>query len=339
VEKMKKRILGKTNLKVNSIGMGCWAIGGPFYHRGGRIISYGQVKDEESIKALERGIELGVNLFDTANNYGGGRSEKILGKVLKGRREDFVIATKFGTVWDFNSGDPEVPMRLTGRDITPEGIRKACDISLQNLQTNYIDFYQVHSGNMTPEEGVAVVETLEELVSEGKIKYYGWSTDFPDRGALLAHGKHFAGMQFRLNIIHSNDEMLKFLDKHNSFGLIKNPLSGGLLTGKYKDNSTVPRDHNWHGRDFKEGRIGETRVVLEELRELLVNDGRTLVQASLSYILAKHDRLVPIPGFKTVKQAEENSKVIELGPLSNKLVTQIDKLFAEVHQDQSEVGG
>ncbi|NHJ40063.1 MAG: aldo/keto reductase [Asgard group archaeon] len=336
---MKTRILGKTNLKVNSIGMGCWAIGGPFYHRGGHIISYGQVKDEESKKALEQGIELGVNLFDTANAYGGGRSEKILGEVLKGIREDFVIATKFGTVWDFNSGDSEVPMRLIGRDITPEGIRKACNISLANLQTDYIDFYQVHSGNMTKEEAVSVVDTLEGLVSEGKINYYGWSTDFPDRGALLAHGNHCAGMQFRLNIIHSNIEMLKFLDKHNYFGLIKNPLSGGLLTGKYKDDSTVPRDHNWHGKDFTEGRIGQTRSVLEELRELLENDGRTLVQASLGYILAKHDRLIPIPGFKTVKQAEENSKAIELGPLSNKLVMQIDKLFAEVHIDQSEIEG
>ncbi len=334
---MKTRILGKTNLKVSSIGMGCWVIGGPFYHSGGRIISYGQVKDEESIQALERGIELGVNLFDTANAYGGGRSEKVLEKVLKGRREDFVIATKFGTVWDFNSGDSDVPMRLIGRDITPEGIRKACDISLENLQTNYIDFYQVHSGNMTPEEGVVVVDTLEELVSEGKIRYYGWSTDFPDRSALLAHGKHFAGAQFRLNMIHSNNEMFKSLDENNGFGLIKNPLSGGLLTGKYKDDSTVPRDHNWHGKDFTEGRIGQTRIVLEELRELLVNDGRTLVQASLGYILAKHDRLIPIPGFKTVKQAEENSKAIELGPLSNKLVSQIDKLFSEIQIDQSQV--
>jgi aryl-alcohol dehydrogenase-like predicted oxidoreductase len=336
---MKARVLGKTKIKANTIGMGCWAIGGPFYHRGGRIISYGQVKDDESIKALERGIEMGVNLFDTANNYGGGRSEKVLGMALKGRRDDFVIATKFGTTWDFDSGDPEVPQRLTGRDITPEGIRKACEISLENLQTSYIDFYQVHSGNMTPEEAVIVVDTLEELVSEGKIRFYGWSTDHPDRGAMLAHGKHFAGTQFRLNMIHSNNEMLRLLDEKKGFGLIKNPLSGGLLTGKYKDDSKVPRDHNWHGRDFTEGRIGQTRKILEELRELLVNEGRTLVQASLGYIIAKHDRIIPIPGFKTVKQAEENSTVIEQGPLSNKLVAQIDKLFAEVQMDQSEVEG
>ncbi|NHJ05694.1 MAG: aldo/keto reductase [Candidatus Heimdallarchaeota archaeon] len=334
---MKTRTLGKTNLKASSIGMGCWAIGGPFYHSGGRIISYGQVKDDESIQALERGIELGVNLFDTANNYGGGRSETILGKVLKGRREEFIIATKFGTKWDFNSGDSKVPMRLIGRDHTPEGIRKACEKSLQNLQTNYIDFYQVHSGNMNSEEALVVVETLEELVDEGKIRYYGWSTDYPERGVLLAHGKHFAGMQFRLNLIHSNNKMLKLLDKHNIFGLIKNPLGGGLLTGKYKDDSKVPQDHNWYGTDFTEGKIGQVRLILDALREILENDGRTLVQASLDYILAKHERVIPIPGFKTIKQVEENIKAMELGPLSNKLVNQIDKLFAEVRQDQSEV--
>ena len=331
------RTLGKTKLQANSIGMGCWAIGGPFYHSGGKIISYGQVKDSESIKALEKGIEMGVNLFDTANNYGAGRSERVLGSVLKGRREDFIIATKFGTVWDFNSGDSEVPQRLIGRDLSKQGIRKACETSLINLQTDYIDFYQVHSGNMTSEEATDVVEILEELVDEGKILYYGWSTDYPERGSLLAHGKHFSGMQFRLNMIHSNTKMLEFLEEIQGFGLIKNPLSGGLLSGKYKDDSILPRDHNWHGSNFKEGRIGQTRALLDELKVILENEDRTLVQASLGYILAKNKNIIPIPGFKTVEQAEENSKVIEMGPLSKRLVDEIDQLFAEIRRDQSEI--
>ena len=146
-----------------------------------------------------------------------------------------------------------------------------------------------------------------------------------------------AGMQFRINLLHSNKEMLKLLDKENYFGLIKGPIGGGLFSGKYKDDSVLPKDHMLHGRNFAEGRLGHVRKQLEDLREILTSDGRTLVQAALGYVLAQHDRIIPIPGSKTVKQVEENSKVIELGPLPSKLVTQVDKIFSELQRDQSEV--
>ncbi|NHJ49887.1 MAG: aldo/keto reductase [Asgard group archaeon] len=334
---MKTRILGKSNLKVSSIGMGCWAIGGPFYHKGGHIIAYGHVNDKDSLSAIEKGLELGVTIFDTANVYGLGRSETILGKALKGKREDVVIATKFGTTFDFNSGDPDVPGRIVGRDHSPEGIRKACDESLKRLQTNYIDFYQIHSGNMSAEEASIVVNTLEELVEEGKIRYYGWSTDDPERARLISQGKHCTGMQFRINFTQTNQKMFELIDELNFGGLIKGPLAGGIFTGKYNAESKLPKEHGLSRVDFSDERYVILNNKLDQIKELMTNDGRTLPQGALGYVLAQHERIIPIPGFKTAKQVEENVRTIELGPLSKKLVQQIDDLFSEFRKDHSEI--
>lgn len=337
VWKLKSRILGKTKRKVSSIGMGCWAIGGPFYHKAGHVIGYGHVKDDESIASIKRGLELGVTLFDTANVYGCGHSEKILGEAIKESREDVFIATKFGTIFDKQSGDSKIPCRIVGRGSSQEFVKKSCEESLEKLQTNYIDFYQVHSGNLTSEETEGIINALEDLVDQDKILHYGWSTDYIERAKLLAEGDHFAGTQFRLNLIHSNNEMVSFLDKNDYFGLVKNPIAGGILSGKYKADTKRTKDHMLHARNFAEGKLASVREKLEEAREILTADGRTIVQSALGYILAKNERLIPIPGFKNVKQVEENIKAMELGSLSNKKVREIDELFNDLRTDQSEI--
>ncbi|MFW9851178.1 MAG: aldo/keto reductase, partial [Candidatus Thorarchaeota archaeon] len=212
---MKKRVLGKSNIKVSAMGMGCWGIGGPFLHPTHGVIAYGQVKDEESIKAVRQGLDMGVTLFDTANVYGCGRSERVLGTALKGRRDDIVIATKFGSTFDMNSDNPNIPCRSTGSDISDQAIRDACDASLERLQTDYIDLYQLHSGRLDLEMAVNVLDTLEELVEEGKIRYYGWSTDDPERAALFAKGKHCTSVQFSHNMTSQNYVMIdEVLDKY-----------------------------------------------------------------------------------------------------------------------------
>ncbi len=120
--------------------MGCFGIGGPFMRPDGSYLAYGKVKDEESIKTVHRAIELGINIFDTADVYGVGRSEKVLGKALKGYRDDVVIATKFGNV--FEDGNPK---SLGEKNTSPEYIRSAVESSMRRLQTDFIDIYQLHS--------------------------------------------------------------------------------------------------------------------------------------------------------------------------------------------------
>ena len=167
---MQYRNLGKSITKVSSIGLGCFPIGGLFYHDG-KIHSHGHVDEKDALEAIGKGLELGINIFDTSDVYGCGRSERILGKALKGRnREEVVIATKFGSVWNLKSGDPKAPCLSTGeKDISPAYIRKACNESLKRLQTDYIDIYQLHWSSMDSQKIAGVQVVLDELVDEGLI--------------------------------------------------------------------------------------------------------------------------------------------------------------------------
>ena len=154
------RPLGRSNIAVSAMGLGCWAIGGPFW-RGKDAVGWGDVDDNESIRAIHAAIDHGITFFDTSNVYGTGHSERVLGQALGSRRSQVVIATKFGNVFD------ESTRQIIGADATPEGIRRACDASLQRMQTDTIDLYQLHLGDYDPVKAVEVRQTLEDLVTAG----------------------------------------------------------------------------------------------------------------------------------------------------------------------------
>ncbi|NHJ40064.1 MAG: aldo/keto reductase [Asgard group archaeon] len=330
-----KRNLGKSNIKVSAIGLGCFPLGGLFYHKG-EPWSHGHVDEKVGIEAIKRGLDLGINLFDTSDVYGCGKSEKLLGKAIKDRREEVIIATKFSSVWDMNSGDPKIPCQSTGeKNITPEYIKKACQESLERLQTDYIDIYQLHWSSMEVEKAPDVREVLEELVNEGLIRTFGWSTDSIERAKAFADSKDCSSMQFSINFTRENRPMLELLDEYNLGGLIRTPLGMGILLGKYNEKSKAAKDHYLQRVDFSSEGYAKTFKAVDKVKELLTNDGRSLAQAALGYILAKHERIIPIPGFKNVKQVEDNAKAMELGPLSNKLVEQIDEIFSELRMDMS----
>ena len=158
---MERRTLGRSGIKVSAIGIGCWAIGGP-YTNDGRPVGWGNVDDAESIRAIQRALDLGVNFIDTANVYGCGHSERVVGKAIRDRRDEVVIATKFGYTFD------EDARICTGSCGDPEYIRSACDASLKRLGTDHIDLYQFHIGRH--DDGAAVREVLEGLVKAGKIR-------------------------------------------------------------------------------------------------------------------------------------------------------------------------
>ena len=167
------RPLGRSGIQVSAMGLGCWAIGGPFWF-GETPSGWGEVDDDESIRAIHAGLDLGINFFDTSDVYGTGHSERVLAHAFEGRRDKVVIATKFGNTFD------EATRQGTGSDASPEYIRSACEASLRRLNTDYIDLYQFHLNGYPPEKAAPVRDTLEELVAAGKIRAYGWSTDFPD---------------------------------------------------------------------------------------------------------------------------------------------------------------
>lgn len=330
---MRKRVLGRSGIEVSPMGMGCWAVGGPFLHKTHGVLAYGSVVDKVSIQAIQAGVEQGITLFDTSNAYGCGRSERILGKALKDYREDIVIATKFGSVFDLNSGNPKIPCRLTGRDTSKDGIKAACEASLERLKTDFIDIYQLHSGDLESENPTSVIDTLEELVEEGKIRYYGWSTDDPNGAAIFAKQRNCATVQFRHNLFSHNYEMIEnVIDRYGIAGLIKGPLGYGLYTGKYKDDTVLPENHMWHGTKFNEGRVAKVRKALDDLKDILTSDGRTLAQAAIGWIWAEHENLVPIPGFKNVKQVKENASAMKYGPLNKNQMKSVREIVAELRE-------
>jgi aryl-alcohol dehydrogenase-like predicted oxidoreductase len=319
------RTLGRSKIAVSAVGMGCWAIGGPAW-RDGNPIGWGQVDDHESIRAIQRALELGVTFFDTANIYGAGHSERVLGRALAGRRDSVVIATKFGNLFD------EERKQAVGHSAEPQSIREQCEASLRRLQSEYIDLYQFHLGGYDMDAAERARETLEQLVTEGKIRCYGWSTDDAERAALFARGEHCAAIQQRFNIFEGNADVLALCEREHLASIIRSPLGMGLLTGKFSADSTLPADdvRSQSGRQglFQGGRPNpEFLQKVEALREVLTADGRTLAQGALGWLWARSPVTIPIPGFKSVAQVEENAGAMRYGPLIQAQMQQIEQIL------------
>ncbi|KAA3657791.1 MAG: aldo/keto reductase [Chloroflexi bacterium] len=322
-----KRKLGRSDIEISAMGMGCWAIGGPFW-ADETPLGWGEVDDNESIRAIHTCLDLGVNFFDTANIYGTGHSERVLARAFENRRDQVVIATKFGAVFD------EETRQATGGDASSEGIRKACEDSLRRLNTDYIDLYQFHFNDHPVAEAGEVRDTLEALVKEGKIRTYGWSTDFPDRARFFAEGANCSTIQLEMNVIDENPEVIAICEEFNLAAINRGPLAMGLLTGKYKPGTKLGADDvrgtqspEWM-KYFKDGEpTPEWIDKVTVIRDILVSDGRTLAQGALAWLWARSEKTIPIPGIRTVAQAEENCKAMAFGPLKPDQIREIDTIL------------
>jgi aryl-alcohol dehydrogenase-like predicted oxidoreductase len=319
------RNLGRSGIEISALGMGCWAIGGPFW-AGDNPLGWGEVDDNESIRAIHAAIDMGVTFFDTANVYGAGYSERVLARALAGRRSQVVIATKFNALFD------ESTRQVTGSDSSPAGIRKACEESLRRLETDTIDLYQFHDNGFPPDKAGPVRDTLEALLKEGKIRAYGWSTDFPKSAEFFAVGEHCAAIQAELNVLDDNAAIVAVCEKHNLALINRGPLAMGLLTGKYSagvkpsiDDVRGEKSPEWM-KYFKNGQPNADYVKkLDSVREILTSNGRTPAQGALAWLWARSPKTVPIPGFRTVKQAEENARAMDFGPLNQEQFREIEQ--------------
>ncbi len=316
------RKLGRSGIVVSAMGLGGWAIGGPCWDKACHTpAGWGMVDDQESIRAIQWAVEKGITFFDTADSYGCGHSEHIMGQALKGRRTDVIIATKFGYV-----SDPAA-RQVTGCEASPAYIRRACEDSLRRLNTDYIDLYQFHIYDYAVERASQVLDTLEQLVSEGKIRWYGWSTNNLARARFFAQGPHCTAIQHHLNILEGKLQMLSLCEQYDLASISRSPLSMGLLTGKFNAESKIPADdvrRDWNLRDGEEAKLLQQ---LERIRPILTSDGRTLAQAALSWLWARSERAIPIPGFKTLAQVKENVGALSFGPLTAEQMEQIELLL------------
>ncbi|MBN1966875.1 MAG: aldo/keto reductase [Anaerolineae bacterium] len=319
------RKLGRSDLAVSAMGFGCWAIGGEFKFLGSEA-GWGAVDDNESIAALHAAFDQGITFYDTAANYGCGHSERILGRAFADRRDRVVIATKFGHQVDevamdcYDRGDGR-----TGDVVTP--LRADCEASLRRLGTDYIDLYQFHVNGYNPAKAAEVRDALEDLVAAGKVRSYGWSTDNPEGARVFAEGEHCVAIQHDMNVVHDAAEVLAVCEAHNLASINRAPLAMGVLTGKYGRDAafkaTDVRAADW----FRERWLQPVVDNLDALRDILTSDGRTLAQGALAWLWGRSELTIPIPGIRTVAQAEENAGAMGFGPLTPAQMDEIERLL------------
>ena len=305
---MRYRTLGSTGLKVSEVGFGAWAIGGNAHGN-----SYGPTEDEASIAAIEKAVELGCNFFDTADVYGHGHSEELLGKALKDQREDMILATKVGG--DFYHGEPRM-------NFNPDYVEFAVEKSLERLGTDYVDLLQMHNPPLQLIQNPKLYLPFEKLKKHGKIRHYGLSIHNPQEGlAAMKHGRP-ESIQVVFNLMRQEaKEKLFESARERSVGIIaREPLANGFLSGKYNEDSVFPTGDIRH--NFPQEYVRQLIRTSDQLK-FLESKQRTLSQASLRFVLDHKEISTVIPGAKVPAQSTQNMKASNLPSLTGEELLRI----------------
>jgi aryl-alcohol dehydrogenase-like predicted oxidoreductase len=315
---MQYRELGRTGWKVSAISFGSWAIGG----------DWGPVKSAESLAALHRAVELGVNFFDTADVYGDGRSEQLLAQMRRQYENRIYIATKVG-----RRLNPHIAEGYNRANITAFVER-----SLKNLNADALDLLQLHCPPTQVYYMPEVFGVLDDLVKEGKIRYYGVSVEKVEEALKAMEYPNVQSIQIIFNMFrHRPAELLFEQAKKRKVGILARvPLASGMLTGKLKPDSTfAPDDHRSYNRKGEEFDRGETfsgvdyDIGLKAVDELkaICPEGISMVQFALRWIMMFDAVTCAIPGAKHPSQADENFSAADLPPLTEEEMIQVRSIY------------
>ena len=317
---MKYRPLGRTGWKVSEVSFGAWAIGG----------SWGKVSEADALAALNQAIDAGVNFVDTADVYGGGRSERLIAQLTKSRKEEIIVATKAGR---------RLP-KQTVEGYSRENLNAWIEDSLRNLETDTIDLLQLHC---PPTELYALPEVfgiLDDLVQAGKLRYYGVSVEKVEEALAAIKHPNVQSVQIIFNCFRQRpvEEFFPLARKQQVGILARVPLASGLLTGKLRRDSTFAsddhRNFNRHGEQFD---VGETfsgvdyetgLAAVDQLRTLLP-EGVTMSRFALRWILMFDAVTCAIPGGKRPEQVEDNCAASDLPPLTTEAMGSVRKIYDE----------
>jgi aryl-alcohol dehydrogenase-like predicted oxidoreductase len=310
-------ILGNSTLNVNRIGLGCM----------GMSEFYGSFDETESINTLHKAIDLGVNFFDTADMYGSGANEKLIGKAFKGKWDSVILATKFAVMRGPNG-------EWLGLNGQPEYIKKACEQSLSNLGTEAIDLYYMHRQDPKVEIEV-IVGAMSELVKEGKVKYLGLSE--VDAATLRrAHKIHpITALQTEYSLWSREPEQELFeVCKELGITFVSySPLGRGFLTGAIKSRADMEAgDFRLGNPRFTDAAITENLKFVEVIDQLAKDKGVTKAQIALAWILSQNDEITAIPGTRKIHRLEEN-----LGAYNVELTT-VDMEIIEASMPKETIG-
>ena len=317
---MRFRQLPRTDLVLSEVGFGVWTVATNWW---------GRLEDAERAALLENAVELGINFFDTADTYGDGYGEEILASVLGHRRNDLVIATKFG--YDIYDPTPRDGHRERPQKFDREFVKFACEQSLRRLDTDYIDLYQVHNPRVGALERDELFETLEQLQFEGKIRHFGVALG-PDIGWFEEGEMAMRQRQVdSLQIIYSILEMEPAIDffpiaEECQVGLLSRvPHASNTLTGEFTE---VPAfDENDH-RAFRRAEwMREALAKVERVRFLAQEDARTMAQSAIQFVLRKPQIVSVLPNFTSLDELHEYTAAVETPPITDEEQGYLDELW------------
>lgn len=315
---MNYRELGNTGIKISEVSFGTWAIGG----------SWGKTNDQEALKSLEYAMDQGVNFFDTADVYGDGHSEELLAKATRGKEDQIYIATKFCRKGDIF--DPKY--------YSYEAVSRYCEDSLRRLNREAIDLYQIHCPATEILKDGSVFEVLDRLKADGKIRHYGVSVETVEEGLICLEHENVKSLQIIFNMFRQKplDKLIPEAFAKGVGLLVRLPLASGLLTGKFTSNHVFETDDHRHFNENGEAfNVGETFAGLGfrkgvQLADGLrwIADGRdSMASAALRWILEHKEITCVIPGFKNVKQVNDNLSALDTRPFSEEEMLEIQRFY------------
>jgi len=317
---MQTRKLGYTDLHLTKVGLGTWAIGG-----GGWAYGWGPQDDAESMAAIRRALDLGINWIDTAAVYGLGHSEEIIGRALAGRRDEVIIATKCGLVWDEGSTTPY------GR-LKAESVRREAEASLRRLEVEVIDLYQIH----WPDPDADIEEAwgvIADLIREGKVRYGGVSNFSVEQLKRVQAIHPVASLQPPYSMLRRGieEDLLPYCAANDIGVIAYSPMQAGLLTGKFtKERVANLPDDDWRKRNsrFQEPDLSANLAFVEKLRPITERNGRTLAQLAIAWVLRRPEVTAAIVGARRPSHIEETAPAGDW-VLSAEDIAEIDALLAE----------
>ncbi len=311
--------------EISPLGMGCWPIGGKMYC-GEQSLGYTRSDDGVSIRTIHAALDGGITLFDTAAAYGAGHSERLLGKALK-HRPDTLIVTKIGV------GIDEASRQISFDPFTPAQVGPALDGCLSRLERDRIDLLLLHVNDMPIDQAEAVFDELGRLKEAGKLRAYGWSTDYSQNARTASSRDGFKAVEYVMNVFFDAPRMQQVVQEEGLLSLIRSPLAMGLLSGKYHQNTVIASDdvrasgESWM-EYYTDGRANPDFMrQLDAVRDLLTTNGRTLVQGALGWIWGQSETYIPIPGARTEEQIEGISAALTFGALPVAAINEIESLI------------
>ena len=317
---MKYRALGKSGIKVSEIGFGAWTIALDWWGK--------KIEDDEAKRMLKKAYDLGINFFETADMYGKGKSEKLIGEVFKGMRKEIVISTKYGYGFENAEqiGHTELPQRFDP-DFTEHALKK----SLERLQTDYIDIYGLHNPKMHHIKDDSIFQTLDKKIVEGRINTYqvalGPAIGWTQEGLEAMNRKNVSAVQTVYNILEQTpgNELIENAEKKNVGILVRVPDASGILTGKVKADTKIDeKDH----RSVRKGEwIRESLKKVEQLRPIAERNGLNITEFSIKFILSKKGVSSVLPTVISTGEIEQFATMSDGNYLNPQDMKEITDMF------------